>query len=104
MKDKPTLIGNILHDGLIIEIDEENLRWEGEAMTTREEALKALEGCWDGIEKDGLKIQDLIEAHFEMVERMKRVKEAVDNITYSVRIPDAVWEDIKVAKKATEAL
>ena len=46
---------------------------------TREEAMKALEGCWDGIEEDGLKIRDLIEAHFEMVERVKEVKEVMQS-------------------------
>ena len=80
-------------------------------MLTKDEALRALSCITNSWGKGYEEIIDahntisrLIYSHFEMVEKVKRVKETVDNITYSVRIPDAVWEDIKVAKKATEGL
>ena len=52
-------------------------------MLTKEEALEALEGCWDGIEEDGIKIQAFINSHFEMVER---VKEEVEDVIDSLQI------------------
>ena len=52
---------------------------------TKEEALEALEGCWDGIEEDGIKIQALIEAHFDMAERVKKVKEVVQSLQILMR-------------------
>ena len=80
----------------------------------RKEALEALEGCWDGNREDGLKIKDLIEAHFDMVERVCQIisekvsakvfHESYERLAplfdYNTRKESAVdWKDVPIKNK-----